>query len=61
MVVYRLAYMKKNGNRLFRCLDFVIHYTLVNTRGSRLWYLKYRIDGKELGAYPDVSLADARQ
>ena len=26
MVVYRLAYMKKSGNRLFRCPDFVIHY-----------------------------------
>jgi integrase len=40
-------------------------YLLVNPGGSRLWYLKYRIDGKEsrlgLGAYPDVSLADARQ
>lgn len=40
-------------------------YLLVNPGGSRLWYLKYRINGKEsrlgLGAYPDVSLADARQ
>ncbi len=40
-------------------------YLLVNPGGSRLWYLKYRIDGKEsrlgLGTYPDVSLADARQ
>ncbi|WP_033783483.1 integrase arm-type DNA-binding domain-containing protein [Pantoea sp. 9140] len=40
-------------------------YLLVNPNGSRLWYLKYRINGKEsrlsLGAYPDVSLADARQ
>jgi len=38
---------------------------LVNPRGSRLWYLKYRIGGKEprlgLGAYPDVSLGYARQ
>lgn len=38
---------------------------LVNPRGSRLWYLKYRINRKEsrlgLGSYPDVSLADARQ
>ena len=25
-MVYRLAYMKKSGNRLFRCPDFVIHY-----------------------------------
>ncbi|HHG0424086.1 TPA: tyrosine-type recombinase/integrase, partial [Yersinia enterocolitica] len=40
-------------------------YLLVNPGGSRLWYLKYRINGKEsrlgLGAYPDVSLACARQ
>ncbi|MCI4231987.1 tyrosine-type recombinase/integrase [Dickeya dianthicola] len=40
-------------------------YLLINPGGSRLWYLKYRINGKEsrlgLGAYPDVSLADARQ
>ena len=26
MVVYRLANMKKSGNRLFRYPDFVIHY-----------------------------------
>ncbi|EPT5172300.1 tyrosine-type recombinase/integrase, partial [Escherichia coli] len=33
--------------------------------GSRIWYLKYRFNGKEsrgsLGAYPLVSLAEARQ
>ncbi len=26
-VVYRLDYMKKSGNRLSRCPDFVLHYT----------------------------------
>lgn len=26
-MVYHLAYMKKSGNRLSRCPDFVIHYT----------------------------------
>ncbi len=40
-------------------------YLLVNPGGSRIWYLKYRFGGKEsrvsLGAYPLVSLADARQ
>lgn len=40
-------------------------YLLVNPCGSRLWYLKYRINGKEfrlgLGAYPDVSLSGERQ
>ncbi|MBW5931527.1 hypothetical protein CFM96_23230 [Klebsiella michiganensis] len=28
-MVYRLAYMKKSGNRLSRCPDFVIHYRLL--------------------------------
>lgn len=40
-------------------------YLLVNPGGSRLWYPKYRFNGKEsrlgLGAYPNVSLAYARQ
>ena len=40
-------------------------YLQVNPRGSRIWYLKYRFNGKEsrlsLGAYPVVSLAEARQ
>jgi len=40
-------------------------YLLVNPGGSCNWYLKYRFGGKEfrvsLGAYPLVSLDDARQ
>ncbi|KAB8148862.1 tyrosine-type recombinase/integrase [Raoultella ornithinolytica] len=40
-------------------------YLLVNPGGSRIWYLKYRFSDKEsrvsLGAYPLVSLAEARQ
>lgn len=40
-------------------------YLLVNPGGSRIWYLKYRFGGKEsrvsLGAYPLVSLSEARQ
>jgi integrase len=40
-------------------------YLLVTPAGSKLWRWKYRHDGKEklmaLGAYPDVSLAQARQ
>ncbi|WJY13654.1 integrase family protein [Pectobacteriaceae bacterium CE90] len=40
-------------------------YLHVKPTGSRLWYLKYRINRKEsrlgLGTCPDVSLADARQ
>ncbi|HBZ7859182.1 TPA: DUF4102 domain-containing protein [Klebsiella variicola] len=40
-------------------------YLLIYPNGSRLCYLKYRINTKEshlgLGAYPEVCLADARQ
>ncbi|END3911794.1 TPA: integrase arm-type DNA-binding domain-containing protein, partial [Shigella dysenteriae] len=40
-------------------------YLLVNPSGSRIWYRKYRFNGKEsrvsLGAYPLASLAEARQ
>lgn len=39
-------------------------YLEVSPAGGKLWRLKYRIDGKEkrlsFGAYPDVSLKDAR-
>lgn len=39
-------------------------YLLVTASGSKLWRLKYRVGGKEkklaLGAYPEVSLKDAR-
>ena len=39
-------------------------YLLINPNGSKLWKLKYRAGGVEkklsFGAYPDVSLADAR-
>ncbi|MES1987836.1 MAG: integrase arm-type DNA-binding domain-containing protein, partial [Pseudomonadota bacterium] len=39
-------------------------YLFVQTRGSKLWRYDYRFYGKRktlaLGAYPDVSLADAR-
>ena len=39
-------------------------HLLVRPNGSKLWRLKYRFDGKEkllsFGAYPDVSLGDAR-
>ena len=39
-------------------------FLLVQPTGSKLWRMKYRFGGKEkllsLGAYPDLSLADAR-
>ena len=40
-------------------------YLLIKPNGSKLWYMKYRIDGKEkklaFGPYPAVSLLNARQ
>ena len=40
-------------------------YVLVTPNGSKLWRLKYRFEGKEkvlaFGAYPDTSLARARE
>jgi integrase len=39
-------------------------YLLVNPRGSKLWRVKYRINGVErklaLGSYPEITLAEAR-
>ncbi len=55
----------KSSAKPFKISDCHGLYLLVNPGGSRLWYLKYRINGKEsrlgLRAYPDVSLAYARQ
>jgi len=38
---------------------------LVRANGSKLWQLRYRLEGKaridSLGSYPDVSLAEARE
>lgn len=54
----------KPSAKPFKVSDSHGLYLLINPGGSRLWYLKYRINRKEsrlgLGAYPDVSLADAR-
>ena len=40
-------------------------YLQVSPMGSKRWFLKYRIDGKEkqlaVGSYPAVSLSDARK
>ncbi|WP_374748771.1 tyrosine-type recombinase/integrase [Klebsiella variicola] len=55
----------KPSDKPFKVSDSHGLYLLVKPGGSRHWYLKYRINGKEsrlgLGAYPNVSLADARQ
>jgi hypothetical protein len=40
-------------------------YLFVQTSGGKLWRFDYRFDGKRktlaLGAYPDISLAQARE
>ncbi|MCN9920334.1 tyrosine-type recombinase/integrase [Escherichia coli] len=55
----------KPSDKPFKVSDSHDLYLLVKPGGSRHWYLKYRINGKEsriaLGAYPAVSLSDARQ
>lgn len=53
----------KPSDKPFKISDSHDLYLLINPDGSRLWYLKYRINSKEsrlgLGAYPDVSLSGA--
>ncbi|MGK3470249.1 tyrosine-type recombinase/integrase [Klebsiella pneumoniae] len=55
----------KPTDKPFKVSDSHGLYLLVKPGGSHLWYLKYRINGKKsriaLGAYPAVSLSDARQ
>lgn len=55
----------KPTDKPFKVSDSHGLYLLIKPGGSRHWYLKYRINGKEsriaLGAYPAVSLSDARQ
>ncbi|MFH5101633.1 hypothetical protein ACHH01_26855, partial [Citrobacter freundii complex sp. 2024EL-00219] len=42
-MVYRLAYMKKSGNRLSRCPDFVIHYILLQLEAKRYSLSVYQL------------------
>ncbi|HAH6826982.1 TPA: tyrosine-type recombinase/integrase [Escherichia coli] len=55
----------KPSDKPFKVSDSHGLYLRVKPGGSRHWYLKYRISGKEsriaLGAYPAISLSDARQ
>ena len=55
----------KPTDKPFKVSDSHGLYLLVKPGGSRHWYLKYRISGKEsriaLGTYPAISLSDARQ
>jgi integrase len=54
----------KPGPKARKLFDEKGLFLLVTPPGGKLWRLKYRIHGREkvlaLGAYPDVSLADAR-
>lgn len=54
----------KPRERPYKVTDALGLYLLVNPHGSKLWRLKYRIDGVErklaLGSYPELSLAEAR-
>lgn len=55
----------KPKEKPYKLADGAGLYLLVNPNGSRLWRLKYRIGGIEkllsFGAYPQVSLKDARE
>ncbi|HAZ3473167.1 TPA: tyrosine-type recombinase/integrase [Escherichia coli] len=55
----------KPSDKPFKVSDSHGLYLRVKPGGSRHWYLKYRISGKEsriaLGAYPAISLSDAQQ
>src|SRR5947209_7510442 len=56
--------LAKGGDRDRKLTDEKGLYLLVTPSGSKLWRLKYRVDGKEkklaLGSYPDVGLKEAR-
>jgi integrase len=51
-------------DKAYKVSDFGGLYLNVTPKGSKLWKLKYRFDGKEgklsFGPYPDVSLKEAR-
>lgn len=52
------------ADKQFKIFDGEGLHILIMPKGSKLWRLKYRFDGREkllaLGAYPSVSLRDAR-
>ncbi|HWZ63039.1 MAG TPA: integrase arm-type DNA-binding domain-containing protein [Steroidobacteraceae bacterium] len=55
----------KSREKAFKLSDERGLFLLVTLTGSRLWRLKYRLNGREklisLGAYPDVTLKRARE
>ena len=54
----------KPREKPYKVSDFEGLYLTVAPSGSRLWHLKYRINGREkrlsFGVYPHVTLAQAR-
>ena len=60
----KIRALKPTG-KAFKVSDFGGLYINVTAKGSKLWKLKYRFQGKEgklsFGAYPDVSLKEARE
>lgn len=55
----------KPASKPYKLADGGGLFLLINPSGSRFWRLKYRVTGREkllaIGAYPDVSLAKARE
>ncbi|MEG3143531.1 tyrosine-type recombinase/integrase [Sphingomonas sp. RT2P30] len=54
----------KPKDKPYKVADSQGLYLLINPRGSKLWRVKYRMNGSErklaLGAYPEITLAEAR-
>ena len=54
----------KPKDKAYKVADSQGLYLLVNPSGSKLWRVKYRMNGTErklsLGAYPEITLAEAR-
>ncbi|TRO89482.1 DUF4102 domain-containing protein [Glycocaulis profundi] len=54
----------KPKDKPYKVADSQGLYLLVNPRGSKLWRVKYRMNGVErklaLGSYPEITLAEAR-
>lgn len=55
----------KQRDKPYKVADGLGLFLQINPSGSKLWRMKYRFLGKEkllaLGAYPLISLADARK
>lgn len=55
----------KSGAKPIKLADGGGMFLMVTPAGGKLWRLKYRLDGREkllaIGAYPEISLSDARK